>query len=469
MKNSRILIVDDDDTLCYLLKEELISEGYNVEIVYHSDKAIDFIKKTNHDLLLLDLEMDGISGLEILKYVKENHPDLQVIVLTANNNMRTAIECIKNGAYDFINKPYQFEQLQVSIERALAHKDLMVKNTVLTTRINQTAPHKIIGESEGIKNVIHLAEKAARADSNILLQGETGTGKELFAEYVHKCSNRSEKPFVAINCASLPDQLIESELFGYVKGAYTGANTTEKGIVESAEKGTLVFDKVEFLPLDLQQKLIDFIEKKEFRRVGGREVKKIDLKLIFTTQKNLFEEIGNNKMLDAFYYRISTASLNVPPLRKRKNDIPMLANYLIKKNSSKLGYKTNLISSVALLKLMEYDFPGNIRELENILIQSSLISDSDVIKLEHLCLNTNKQNVLEREISEKEKIPCLSKLKKEGAISLDDELKIIEKALIEEALSMTGGQQVEASRLLNVSERSMRYRIGNLKINRKDV
>ncbi len=327
----------------------------------------------------------------------------------------------------------------------------------------------IIGSSEILRDVISSAEKFANSNVNILISGETGTGKKLIAEAIHQAGNSQNGPFVIINCANLTVPLFESELFGYVKGAYTGANTTEKGIVESAEKGTLVFDKVEFLPLDLQQKLIDFIEKKEFRRVGGREVKKIDLKLIFTTQKNLFEEIGNNKMLDAFYYRISTASLNVPPLRKRKNDIPMLANYLIKKNSSKLGYKTNLISSVALLKLMEYDFPGNIRELENILIQSSLISDSDVIKLEHLCLNTNKQNVLEREISEKEKIPCLSKLKKEGAISLDDELKIIEKALIEEALSMTGGQQVEASRLLNVSERSMRYRIGNLKINRKDV
>ena len=322
----------------------------------------------------------------------------------------------------------------------------------------------VIGVSKVFRDLISSAEKFANSNVNILISGETGTGKKLIAKAIHQASNMKDGPFVIINCSNLTVSLFESELFGYVKGAFTGANTTEKGMVESADKGTLVFDKVEFLPIELQQKLIDFIENKVFRRVGGRETKKIDIRLIFTTQKNLFEESSNRKMLDTFFFRISTALLNVPPLRKRKEDIALLSNYLVKKNSDKFGYKASLISSVALLNLLDYDFPGNIRELENILIQSSLISGGSVIKLDHLCLNTKKEIIPEQEISEKELVSCISKLRNEGAISLDDELKKIEKALIEEALSMTGGQQVEASRMLNISERSMRYRIKNLGI-----
>ncbi len=411
MKNSRILIVDDDDTLCYLLKEELISEGYNVEIVYHSDKAIDFIKKTNHDLLLLDLEMDGISGLEILKYVKENHPDLQVIVLTANNNMRTAIECIKNGAYDFINKPYQFEQLQVSIERALAHKDLMVKNTVLTTRINQTAPHKIIGESEGIKNVIHLAEKAARADSNILLQGETGTGKELFAEYVHKCSNRSEKPFVAINCASLPDQLIESELFGYEKGAFTDAKTSKQGLVEIANGGTLFLDEIGELSLALQPKFLRFLENGEFRRIGGIATLSSNVRVIGATNKDLMEEAEKKNFRRDLLFRLNVITLTIPPLRERDKDILLLSNYFLQKKSPFRSPKA--LSKEAERDLINYSFPGNVRELDHIIERAIIFSEDNIILPKDLNLpkeNTNTKQVyanIDEEITSLEELERL--------------------------------------------------------------
>lgn len=322
----------------------------------------------------------------------------------------------------------------------------------------------IIGSSEIIKETILSAEKFVNSNVNLLISGETGTGKKLFAEAIHKAGKNKNGPFVVINCANLTFPLFESEFFGHVRGAFTGANTTEIGIVESAKNGTLVFDKVEFLPLDLQQKLIDFVEKKEFRQVGGRAIRKIDLRLIFTTQKNLFEEIENKKMLDAFYYRISIAFLRIPPLRKRKNDIPLLADSLIKKNAEKFGYKTNLISSLAVLKLMEYDFPGNIRELENIMIQSSLNSDKSVINVDDLSLRITGNNVVDKLTEGKENIPGLSNLKKGVPISLDNELKKIEKVLIEEALDITGGQRNEASKMLSITDRSMRYRIDSLGI-----
>ena len=447
MKNSRILIVDDDDTLCYLLKEELISEGYNVEIVYHSDKAIDFIKKTNHDLLLLDLEMDGISGLEILKYVKENHPDLQVIVLTANNNMRTAIECIKNGAYDFINKPYQFEQLQVSIERALAHKDLMVKNTVLTTRINQTAPHKIIGESEGIKNVIHLAEKAARADSNILLQGETGTGKELFAEYVHKCSNRSEKPFVAINCASLPDQLIESELFGHEKGAFTDAKTSKQGLVEIANGGTLFLDEIGELSLALQPKFLRFLENGEFRRIGGVATLSSNVRVIGATNKDLMEEAEKKNFRRDLLFRLNVITLTIPPLREREKDILLLSNYFLQKKSPFRSPKA--LSKEAERELMNYSFPGNVRELDHIIERAIIFSEDN--------------NILPKDLN----LPKENTNTKQVYANIDEEitsLEELERLHILRILKENNWNRENSARALGISQKTLYSKIKNYKL-----
>jgi DNA-binding NtrC family response regulator len=244
IKNAKILVCDDDETLCYLLKEQLLEEGFVVDTVYDGSLAIEAIKGKNYDILLLDLNMGEISGEDVLKFVNDYTSSLQVIVLTAQSDVKKAIECIKMGAYDFINKPYNFDELLVTINRALEHKELLVKTTILASQVNKKLSNSIIGESPELQKIINLANKSALSDSNILIEGETGTGKELFADYIHRHSARSDKPFVVINCASLPDQLIESELFGHEKGAFTDAKSTKQGLVEIAHGGTLFLDEI---------------------------------------------------------------------------------------------------------------------------------------------------------------------------------------------------------------------------------
>ena len=377
MKDSRILITDDDETLCYLLKEELVNEGYFVDTVYDGKDAIEMLKKRYYDILLLDLEMREVHGEKVLGYVKDNHPSLQVIVLTAKSDIRTAIDCIKQGAYDFITKPYEFGQLCITIERALEHKDLLIKNKILSSKISQSPPNTIIGDSEPIKNLCKLAERAAKSESNILLEGETGTGKELFAEFIHKNSNRTDKPFMAINCASLPDQLIESELFGYEKGAFTDAKTSKQGLVEIANGGTLFLDEIGELSLTLQPKLLRFLENGEFRRIGGVSNLSSNVRVIGATNKNLMEEAEKKNFRRDLLFRLNVITLTIPPLRERNSDILLLAEYFLQKKSPVRSNKR--LSPEAKKDLMSYTFPGNVRELEHMIERAIIFSEGEQI------------------------------------------------------------------------------------------
>lgn len=383
-KNPRILIADDDETLCYLLKEELISENYLVDIVYDGKYAIEKLKIQSYDVLLLDLEMQYVSGEKVLKYVNDNKPRLQVIVLTAQSEMRTAIECIKLGAYDFINKPYEFQQLVLTIERALKHKDLLEKNTILSQKVEKINSTNIIGTSTKITDVINLAQRAAQSDSNILLEGETGTGKEVFAEFVHQNSNRNEKPLVAINCASLPDQLMESEIFGYEKGAFTDAKTAKQGLVEIADGGTLFLDEIGEMSLTLQPKLLRFLENGEFRRIGGVTTLSSNVRIIAATNRNLMEYAEQKKFRKDLLFRLNIITLTIPPLAERGNDITLLGDYFLSKKCSINSPKT--LSPEATNELLNYEFPGNVRELEHIIERAIIFSDSSVIELKDLNL-----------------------------------------------------------------------------------
>ena len=384
MKNGHILITDDDQTLCYLLKEELINEGYEVDITFDGKYAIENLKKKTYDLLLLDLEMTDVQGEEVLKYTKEHHPDLQVIVLTAKTEIRTVIQCIKDGAYDFITKPYEFGQLVIIIERALEHKNLIIKNKILSSKVDRNTPNTIIGESDAIREIISFSEKAAKSDSNILLEGETGTGKELFAEFIHKKSNRINKPFVAVNCASLPDTLIESELFGYEKGAFTDAKTSKQGLVEMANGGTLFLDEIGELSLALQPKLLRFLENGEFRRIGGITNLSSDVRVIGATNKNLMEEADNKNFRRDLLFRLNVITLTIPQLKNRGKDILLLAQYFLQKKASVRS--TKRLSAETEKILMKYSFPGNVRELEHIIERSLIFSDGSEIQPKDLNL-----------------------------------------------------------------------------------
>lgn len=441
MKDYRILISDDDETLCYLLKEELINEGYIVDVVYDGKEAIELLTKRYYDILLLDLEMREVHGEKVLSYVKDNHPTLQVIVLTAKSDVRTAIECIKQGAYDFITKPYEFGQLCVTIERALEHKDLLIKNKILSSKINQTPPNTIIGESESIKNVIRLAERAAKSESNILLEGETGTGKELFAEFIHKNSNRTNKPFVAINCASLPDQLIESELFGYEKGAFTDAKTSKQGLVEIANGGTLFLDEIGELSLSLQPKLLRFLENGDFRRIGGVSTLSSNVRVIGATNKNLMEESEKKNFRRDLLFRLNVITLTIPPLRERNGDILLLAEYFLQKKSPVRSLKK--LSPEAKHDLGRYNYPGNVRELEHIIERSIIFSEGDTIHSRDL--NVPKEYF-------ETSIPAID----DGEVLTMEE---IEKIHIKKALDRHEWNRENTARALDISQKTLYSKI----------
>jgi len=356
-KNSKILVCDDDETLCYLLKEQLLEEGFSVDAVYDGKYAIEAIKAKNYDVLLLDLNMREVQGEEVLKFINDSGYNIQVI-----------------------NKPYEFEELVLTVNRAIEHRNLLVTTVLLSKEISKKHSEKIIGDSKSLHRVLNLANKAAQSDSNVLVEGETGTGKELFAEYIHKQSARKDKPFVVINCASLPDQLIESELFGHEKGAFTDAKSTKQGLVEIAHGGTLFLDEIGELSLSLQPKLLRFLENGEYRRIGGVTNLNSNVRVIGATNRNLLEEADAKNFRKDLLFRLNVITLTIPPLRDRKEDIIILANYFLTSKSPVRSPKRLSMESAQILE--EYDFTGNVRELERAII----FAEGDFIQPEDLNL-----------------------------------------------------------------------------------
>ena len=442
MKNGNILIADDDQTLCYLLKEELINEGYNVDITFDGKYAIENLKKKSYDVLLLDLEMTDVQGEEVLKYTNEHNPSLQVIVLTAKIEIRTAIDCIRNGAYDFITKPYEFGQLLMIIERALEHKNLVITGEILKKKVGQTFPNKIIGESKKILEVKSLAERAAKSDSNILLEGETGTGKELFAEFIHNSSNRNTKPLVAINCASLPDQLIESELFGYEKGAFTDAKTSKQGLVEIANGGSLFLDEIGELSLTLQPKLLRFLENGEYRRVGGINNLSSDVRVIGATNKNLMEESEKKNFRRDLLFRLNVITLTIPPLVERGEDVLLLSRYFLQKKSPVRSNK--VLSKEAERALLKYSFPGNVRELDHIIERALIFSEGDEIQVHDLNLPNVSSDSLSISLTENLEL-----------LSLDE----MEHMHIKKVLDFNEWNRETSARALGISQKTLYTKI----------
>lgn len=444
LKNSKILVCDDDETLCYLLKEQLLEEGLDVDIVYDGKFAIEAIKRTNYDVLLLDLNMREISGEEVLKFVKDYNASLQIIILSAQGEMRKAIDCIKAGAYDFITKPYEFEDLLLTLGRALEHKELLVKTEILTKEISKKGSENIIGNSSQLKRVLNLANKAAISDSNILIEGETGTGKELLAEYIHKHSARKDKPFVVINCASLPDQLIESELFGHERGAFTDAKNTKQGLVEIAHGGSLFLDEIGELSLTLQPKLLRFLENGEYRRIGGITTLTSNVRVIGATNRNLLEEADNKNFRKDLLFRLNVITLTIPPLRDRKDDILLLANYFIKEKTPIRSPKH--LSAQAEEILLAYSFNGNIRELDHIIERALIFAEGDIINPEDLNLPQSFQ-MQTKKFSEFEQV--------EEILSMED----LERWHIKKVLDKNRWDRTQTANQLGISPKTLYTKI----------
>ena len=444
LKNSKILVCDDDETLCYLLKEQLLEEGLYVDIVYDGKFAIEAIKRTNYDVLLLDLNMREVSGEEVLKFVKDYNASLQIIILSAQGEMRKAIDCIKAGAYDFITKPYEFEDLLLTLGRALEHKELLVKTEILTKEISKKGSENIIGNSTQLKRVLNLANKAAISDSNILIEGETGTGKELLAEYIHKHSARKDKPFVVINCASLPDQLIESELFGHERGAFTDAKNTKQGLVEIAHGGSLFLDEIGELSLALQPKLLRFLENGEYRRIGGITTLTSNVRVIGATNRNLLEEADNKNFRKDLLFRLNVITLTIPPLRDRKDDILLLANHFIKEKTPIRSPKH--LSAQAEEILLAYSFNGNIRELDHIIERALIFAEGDIINPEDLNLPQSFQ-MQTKKFSEFEQV--------EEILSMED----LERWHIKKVLDKNRWDRTQTANQLGISPKTLYTKI----------
>jgi len=452
-QNIKILVCDDDETLCYLLKEQLLEEGFSVDTVYDSKYAIDSIKNKNYDIVLLDLNMREVQGEEVIKFAVDYNPSIEVIVLTAQSEVRKAIECIKLGAYDFISKPYNFDELLVTINRSLQHKKLVVKTEVLSRQVGNKYSSKIIGESAELKKVLNLANKSAVSDSNVLIEGETGTGKELLAEYIHKHSERHENPFVVINCASLPDQLIESELFGHEKGAFTDAKSAKQGLVEIAHGGTLFLDEIGELSLTLQPKLLRFLENGEYRRIGGVTNLNSDVRVIGATNRNLLEEADNKNFRRDLLFRLNVITLTIPPLRERKEDILLLANHFLDIKSSVKARKK--LSTNAEEFLINYEFPGNIRELEHIIERAIIFSEKDEIHPEDLNLPSTKiKNITASLVNEDNGVD------ENVVLSMDE----IEKRHIAKALKINRWDRTQTASQLGISPKTLYTKIKKYEI-----
>jgi DNA-binding NtrC family response regulator len=445
-----VLVIDDEFNIRALLKEQLLNKNFEVEIAEDGVQAMKILQQKTFDLVITDIKMPRVSGLEVLKYVKENYPDTEVIMMTAYGDMQMAIDAMKMKAYDFLVKPFNFEQLFLTIDRALEKHKLEIDNKALKLRLDEIKrKERIIGNSKPLTDVLELARRVAITNSNVLITGESGTGKELLASFIHNNSRRKENPFVTINCASIPDTLLESEVFGHEKGSFTDAYQLKQGLVEIAKNGTLFLDEIGDISLIIQPKLLRFIEAGEFRRIGGTHNFMVDVRIIAATNKELREEVKNGKFREDLFYRLNVVTLNLPPLRDRKDDIPILVKYFL---SIKAPYRNNkYFSDEAIAFLQEYDWPGNIRELEHIIDSSIIFSKSDRITTNDIPIKIS---------ATKDETPAFTTAPGEVVKSLDD----MEKIHIINALRSFDWNQTKVARALNISQKTLYTKIKKYKI-----
>ena len=448
---AKILILDDDQGMREFMEIMLAKEGYDVISAGDPAKAIDLYRKTVFDLVITDLRMPKINGIEFLKTVKDHRPETIVILITAFASGETAIEAMKEGAYDYVEKGGSIEDLKKVVRAALLKKGLVngnqqQKKEVKTTVTAENSFYGMIGTNREMIKIFATIKKVSDTMANILILGESGTGKELVARAIHEKSSRSKMPFIAINSGGIPENLLESELFGYMKGSFTGAYADRQGFFEMARGGTIFLDEIGELSPSLQVKLLRIIQERTFRRIGGAEDIKVDVRIISATNKNLQEKVKKGEFREDLYYRLNVIPIFIPPLRERREDIPLLINNFIEKYSQMFGKEIQTISSYAMELLMNYDFPGNIRELQNIIERGVAMESSNIILPESLTFETPKYNI---DIAD-------------NGIDLNAELDKIERMIIEKALQRTKGSKKKAAELLKITFDSLRHRIEKL-------
>ena len=383
--NERLLIVEDEETLCESLKRVLEREGYVVDAFTSAESVLGKIEEMAYDLIISDITLPGIDGIELLRRIKEKLPEQIVIIITAYASIETAVGALRAGAYDYVIKPIMHEEIKRIVRNALKERSLRAENVLLRRQIEERYDfEKIVGQSSEISAVIGEVKKIADSRSSILLLGETGTGKELVARAIHYNSFRQDKPFVPINCSAIPENLLESELFGYIKGAFTGATGSKRGLFEEADGGTIFLDEIGELSQHLQAKLLRVIDDHEIRPLGSTQSRKVDVRFIAATNKDILRAVNEGTFREDLYYRINVVTITLPPLRERREDIVILAKHFVEKYANEIGKSVKFIDDSALKILVDYPWPGNVRELQNIIERAVLITESNTIFQEHL-------------------------------------------------------------------------------------
>lgn len=458
---SKILIVDDQKTVCYSLQRFLRSEGYDVHTTTSPNEAMKIIDDIEPAVVIMDVRMPEMDGIDVLKKIKESRPRIQVIMMTAFSTTEKAIQAMKFGAFDYITKPFDNEELLIRVKDALRTRDLMNEVIVFYESREYTGREMIVGKSPPMLNIYKQIGKVAPTDAPVLIKGESGTGKELIARAIYHYSNRSTKPFLAINCSAIPEHLLESELFGYEKGAFTSADFRRIGKFEQCSGGTIFLDEIGDMPLTLQAKLLRVLQDGSFQRLGSTEEIKTDVRIIAATNKDLEYMVKNNLFREDLYYRINVVTIDVPPLRERKEDTKELVHYFIQKHNKKLGKTIKGITADALKKVKEYSWPGNVRELENVIQRAMVFCNSDYLSIEY-CEGLRTQNLSRNSCASlEEAIQNVVEIAfKDGCHErFQDIVSMIERSMIQKALELTKGNQVHAARLLGISRNTLRKKL----------
>ena len=448
MTKSKILIVDDEVSMREFLEIMLSKEGYKVSSSGSGKEALRMLNDTIYDLIVSDVQMPGMNGIELLRNVKEVCPDTTVIMITAYASTESGVEAMKAGAYDYITKPFKVDEIKLIIKNVLEKKRLEVENLLLKREFRERYSFgSILGNSPEMLRVYDLIEKIGPTKTNVLVEGESGTGKELVAKAIHYQSPRREKPFVAITCGAIPDGLMESELFGHMKGSFTGAIANKAGLFEMADGGTVFLDEIGELPLAIQVKLLRVIQERSFRRVGGTEDITVDVRIISATNKTLEEEVKKGNFREDLYYRLNVLQIRMPPLRERLSDVPILARHFLDKYAKEHGKDVKGITTVAMRILEGYSYPGNVRELENVIERGVALEQGAQLSAESL--------------------PGFKQLTyiPPGGLDLEQAVGKYEKVLLVSALDKAGGVKKRAAKLLNISFRSIRYRLEKYGLN----
>jgi two-component system response regulator PilR (NtrC family) len=459
---SRILVVDNEKSMREMLSIALEKEGYEVETARNGEVAVEMVESSVYDIVITDINMPRSNGIDVLDAVNRVRPETPVIMMTGYASPETAVETMKKGAYDYITKPFNMEDFKLVIRNASEKKQLTEENTYLKYALKDKYQFgNIIGKNEGMRKVFDYIEKVSNSNATVLIGGESGTGKELVAKALHYNSSRKNYPFISINCGAMPENLLESELFGHEKGAFTSADSTKIGLMEVANKGTFFLDEVYDAPPSIQVKLLRVLQEREMTRVGGTKPIKVDLRIIAATNRDLAEGVKQKVFREDLYYRLKVIAIELPPLRKRKEDVPLLAQHFINKYNEQhdKDHKIQGIQPDALKCLENYEWPGNIRELENTIERAVVLETENLIGISNL-----PEEIFKPPSPADNLTPSIEG---DDPIDLEKTLDNIEKSMLLGALSKTDGMINKAAKLLNLSFRSMRYRVKKHKINAK--